>query len=80
MDWVMKFVMGGWIPEGKRTQWTAFAAAVSALAVAFVQWGSGEMTAQMLVEMVADKWEILLGSLIAYFVGEKVDAMREETK
>lgn len=73
MDMLMKIMMGGWIPDGKRTQWTAFGVALSAIIVSFFQMGAGEMSAQAFFQLVAEKWEVLAGAYIAYFVGEKID-------
>lgn len=73
MDWVMKLLMGGWIPEGKRSQWTAAAVAFGAIVVSIVQWGAGDMGAVELAKVLADKWAVFAVAYYGYFVAEKVD-------
>jgi hypothetical protein len=77
MDRLMKLFMGGWIPQGKRTQWAAFGVALSAVVVAFVQWGSGEMNLTELMKLLGEKWEILAFAFGGYFVAEKIDAAKK---
>lgn len=77
MEWVMKILMGGWLPEGKRTQWLAFGAAVGAVIMAVLQWGTGEMSFTNLMTFVSDKWPIFLATYFMYFQAEKVDAVKE---
>lgn len=77
MEWILKLLMGGWLPQGKRTQWTAFAVAVGAVATAVVQWGSGEMSFTQLMTLLADKWAVFYASYTAYFIAEKVDALKD---
>ncbi len=73
MDWVMKLLMGGWLPEGKRTQMVAAATAMGALLVAFVQWAGGDMSLSQLMQLIADKWEVFALAFGGYFMAEKVD-------
>jgi hypothetical protein len=80
MDWVMKFFMGGWLPQGKRTQMVASATAMGAVLMAFVQWGSGEMNLTQLVTLLSEKWEVFVLAFGAYFAAEKVDALKVEVK
>ena len=76
MDYVMKFLMGGWLPQGQRTQWTAFAVAAGAVATAVVQWASGDMSLTELMKLMADKWPVFAAAYGLYFVAEKVDAKK----
>lgn len=80
MDWLMKVLMGGWLPEGKRTQMVAAATALGALFTAIVQWGSGDMSFTALLQLIADKWEIFALAFGGYFVAEKMDRKVEEVK
>lgn len=76
MDMMMKILMGGWLPQGQRTQWTAFALAAGALMTAFIQWGAGEMNLTQLMQMVTDKWPAFVAAYGMYFMAEKVDAKK----
>lgn len=78
MDWMMKILMGGWLPEGQRTQWAAFAVALGAILTAVVQWASGEMQAVELMKLITDKWEVFAAAYGMYFVAEKIDAVKKE--
>jgi hypothetical protein len=74
MDWFLKIMMGGWLPQGKRSQWTAAAVAAGAILVALVQWASGDMGLIELVKLVTDKWPVFAAAFYGYFMAEKVDA------
>lgn len=80
MDMLMKIMMGGWIPAGKRLQWTAFGTALTAVVTCFFQMGTGDASAQAFFTLVAEKWEILAVSAMAFFSGEKIDRKVEEVK
>ena len=74
MDWLMKLMMGGWLPQGQRSQWMAFAVALGAMVTAFVQWGSGDMGVMELTKLLGDKWPMFVAAWYGYFMAEKVDA------
>lgn len=74
MDMFMKIMMGGWIPQGNRTQWAAFALFVGTLATQVVAWGSGGESLMDLLKMIGEKWQELVAAGGLYFLGEKVDA------
>jgi hypothetical protein len=74
---LMKLMMGGWIPQGKRSQTLAAAVAVGSVITAVVQWGSGDMTGMNLVHLLQDKWQVIVAAYIAYFVAEKIDAPKQ---
>ena len=80
MDMIMKILMGGWLPEGKRTQMVAAATAMGALLVALVQWASGDMALSALFQLITEKWEIFVLAFGGYFMAEKVDAVKKEVK
>lgn len=73
MGYLMYILMGGWLPEGKRSQWTAAAVAMGAVLVAIVQWASGEMQLTQLVQLVTEKWPVFAAAFYGYFMAEKVD-------
>ena len=76
MYMLMKVLMGGWLPQGQRTQWAAFAVAFGAMVTAIVQWASGEMQLTELVKLVTEKWEVFAAAYGMYFVAEKIDAKK----
>lgn len=80
MDWLMKLMMGGWIPVEKRTQWTAFGMAITTIVTTFFQMGTGEASAQMFLQMLAEQWEVFVAAYGLYFLGEKVDKAKSEVK
>lgn len=73
MDWMAKIFMGGWIPEGYRTQALGMATVVSALLISFVQWGTGDMTLHQLWADISGKWPAFVAGWGLFFLGEKVD-------
>jgi hypothetical protein len=73
---LMKIMMGGWIPQGKRSQTLAAAVAIGAIITAVVQWGSGDMTGMNLLHLLQEKWEVIAAAYVAYFVAEKIDAKK----
>lgn len=73
MDILMKIMMGGWIPESKRTQWTAFGAALTGLVTSFFAMGTGDVSAQAFLQEVAARWPIFAGAYGLWFLAEKVD-------
>jgi hypothetical protein len=66
--------MGGWIPQGRRSQALAAAVALGTIVTSLVQWGSGDMNGMDLVHILQDKWLVLWGAYATYFLAEKVDA------
>src|SRR3990167_8822789 len=68
MDMMMKVLMGGWLPQGQRSQWMAFSVALGAIVTAFVQWGAGEMNMTQLMQLLTDKWPVLMAAYGMYFV------------
>ena len=73
---LMKIMMGGWIPQGKRSQTLAAAVAIGAIITSIVQWGSGDMTGMNLIHLLQEKWEVIAAAYVAYFVAEKIDAKK----
>lgn len=76
MDWMMKIVMGGWIPQGKRSQILAFVTALTAMVMVFLDWGSGTMDFMHFMEAMKEKWMVLVAAYGVFFVAEKVDAKK----
>lgn len=76
MDFVLKWVMGGWIPEGKRTQTMAAVVALGAILTSVVQWGTGDLSLVNLATVLKEKWEIFAVAYGTYFFAEKVDGKK----
>lgn len=78
MDMLLKVVMGGWIPEGKRTQWLAMGTAVVAMLSSLMGWAAGDMDMTNLLKSLQENWVAFVAAYGLFFVGEKVD--RKEGK
>jgi len=73
MNW-LKYLSGGWIPEGKRTQWLGIATFLATVLVSGVQWGTGSLDFMHFWDVVATNWPGFIAGLGLNFVGEKIDA------
>jgi hypothetical protein len=73
MDWIMKLMMGGWIPAGKRTQWLACAVFLTTVVNGLIAWGTGDQGVVVFMQTMKEQWEAVALALGLYYVGEKVD-------
>jgi hypothetical protein len=76
MDMLMKMLMGGWIPEGKRTQWLAFGVFAVAVINSGLAWGTGGEGMMDVLKEMQMQWETFAIAFGLYFVGEKVDTVK----
>src|SRR3990167_8404388 len=56
MEMLMKIMMGGWIPSGNRTQWTAFMVASVAMINAVMAWGTGDVGFMDFLKAMQEQW------------------------
>ena len=76
----LQYLSGGWIPEGKRTQWLGIATFLSTVVVSVVQWGAGAMDFTHLWDVIATNWPGFVTGLGLNYVGDKIDSRAEEVK
>jgi hypothetical protein len=76
MDILMKIMMGGWIPAGSRSQWTAFLVAMVAMINATMAWGTGDMAFMDFLKEVQAQWLVFANAYAIYFLGEKIDGKK----
>lgn len=77
MDWLLKIMSGGFVQVGNRSQFIAAAVAIGAVITAVAQYLTGtDMSFMTLVNLIGEKWPVIVGGLYGYTMAAKVEALK----
>ena len=78
MDWFLKFVTGGLVQVGDRSQFLAALTAFGAVVYAVGQYLTGtDMNLMVLASLIGEKWPVIMVGLFGYTMAAKVQRMVE---